>query len=77
MENKAQDDDLVMNLVELALDLPEQERRAYFQRACDGDSDLLEQAWEYVRWEARMRVPAGPPLSAALNEHPFEPGRSP
>ena len=75
MENKAQDDDLVMNLVELALDLPEQERRAYLQRACDGDSDLLEQAWEYVRWEARMQGflldPLYPP---PLNEHPFERG---
>ena len=39
MENKAQDDDLVMNLVELALGQPEQDRRAYLQRACAGESD--------------------------------------
>lgn len=76
MEHKAQDDDLVMNLVELALDLPEQERRAYLQRACDGDSQLFDQAWEYVQWEARMQgfllEPLYPP---PLNEHPFEPGQ--
>ena len=76
MENKAQDDDLVMNMVELALDLPERERRAYLERACDGDSQLFDQAWEYVQWEARMQGflldPLYPP---PLNEHPFEPGQ--
>jgi eukaryotic-like serine/threonine-protein kinase len=76
MENKAQDDDLVMNLVELALDLPERERRAYLQRACGGHSQLFDQAWEYVQWEARMQGflldPLYPP---PLNEHPFEPGQ--
>ena len=55
MENKAQDDDLVMNLVELALGQPEQERRAYLQRACAGESAVFDQAWEYVQWESRMQ----------------------
>lgn len=76
MENKAQDDDLVMNLVELALDLPAQQRRAYLEGACAGDSKLFDQAWEYVQWEARMQGflldPLYPP---PLNEHPFEPGQ--
>jgi eukaryotic-like serine/threonine-protein kinase len=75
MENKAQDDDLVMSLVELALDQPEPERRAFLQRACAGDPELFNQAWEYVQWETRMRGflldPLFPP---PLNEHPFEPG---
>ncbi len=75
MENKAQDDDLVMNLVDLALDLPAQERRAYLEGACAGDSELFDQAWEYVQWEARMQgfllEPLYPP---PLIEHPFEPG---
>ena len=75
MEKKAQDDDLVMNLVELALDQPEQERHAFLQRACAGDPELFTQAWEYVEWETRMRGflldPLYPP---PLNEHPFEPG---
>jgi eukaryotic-like serine/threonine-protein kinase len=75
MENKAQDDDLVMNLVELALGQPEQERRAYLQRACAGESELFDQAWEYVQWEGRMQGFLLEPLySPPLNEHPFEPG---
>ena len=75
MENKAQDDDLVMNLVELALNQPEQERRAYLQRACAGESELFDQAWEYVQWESRMQGFLLDPLySPPLNEHPFEPG---
>jgi len=75
MENKAQDDDLVMNLVELALNQPEQERRAFLQRACAGESELFDQAWEYVQWESRMQGFLLEPLySPPLNEHPFEPG---
>ncbi len=75
MENKAQDDDLVMNLVELALGQPEQERRAYLQRACAGESELFEQAWEYVQWESRMQGFLLEPLySPPVNEHPFETG---
>jgi tetratricopeptide (TPR) repeat protein len=75
MENKAQDDDLVMNLVELALGQPEQERRAYLQRACAGESAVFDQAWEYVQWESRMQGFLLEPLySPPLNEHPFEPG---
>jgi hypothetical protein len=75
MENKAQDDDLVMNLVELALGQPEQERRAYLQRACAGETELFEQAWEYVQWESRMKGFLMEPLySPPVNEHPFEQG---
>jgi eukaryotic-like serine/threonine-protein kinase len=75
MENKAQDDDLVMNLVELALNQPEQERRAYLQKACAGESELFDQAWEYVQWESRMQGFLLEPLySPPVNEHPFEPG---
>lgn len=55
MENKVLDDDLVMNLVELALSQPEPERREYLHRACAGDSELFNQAWEYVQWEIRMQ----------------------
>jgi serine/threonine protein kinase len=74
--DKAQDDDLVMNLVELALDQPEQARRAYLQRACAGESELFDQAWEYVQWESRMQGFLLEPLYSppSLNEHPFGPG---
>ncbi|MEO8052167.1 MAG: serine/threonine-protein kinase, partial [Acidobacteriota bacterium] len=75
MENKAQDDDLVMNLVELALNQPEEQRRAYLQRACAGETELFDQAWEYVQWESRMQGFLLEPLySPPLTEHPFEPG---
>ena len=40
MEHKAQDVDLVMNLIELALGQPEQDRRTYLQRACAGESEF-------------------------------------
>ncbi|HEV2198257.1 MAG TPA: protein kinase [Bryobacteraceae bacterium] len=76
MKNKAQDDDVVMSLVEFALDLPERERRAYLERACAGDTELFDLVWDYVQWESRMQGflldPLYPP--PPLNEHPFEPG---
>ncbi len=75
MPSKAQDDDLVMNLVELALARPAGERAVYLQSACAGDTELLTQVWQYVEWEERMNGflldPLYPP---AENEHPFEPG---
>jgi tetratricopeptide (TPR) repeat protein len=57
--NKAQDDDLVMGLVDLALAQPRGGREAYLRRACapDGqsfDRELFEEAWRYVQWEERM-----------------------
>jgi serine/threonine-protein kinase len=56
MENKAQqDDDLLMSLVEQALAQPEGQRHAYLESACAGDRELLEQAWNYVRWDERMQ----------------------
>jgi serine/threonine protein kinase/Flp pilus assembly protein TadD len=56
MENKAQqDDEVLMSLVEQALAQPEDQRRAYLERACAGNSELFEQAWNYVRWDQRMQ----------------------
>ncbi|MGD0298103.1 MAG: protein kinase [Bryobacteraceae bacterium] len=56
MENKAQqDDDVLMSLVEQALAQREDQRRAYLERACAGNSELFEQAWNYVRWDERMQ----------------------
>jgi hypothetical protein len=54
MSAKTQDDDLVMNLVELTLALPADERRAYVGRACADDSELFDEVWKYVEWEQRM-----------------------
>ena len=56
MENKAQpDDEVLMSLVEQALAQPVDQRRAYLERACAGNSELFEQAWKYVRWDERMQ----------------------
>ena len=75
MQSKTQDDDLVMNLVELALARPASERTVYLQSACAGDTELLTRVWHYVEWEERMNGflldPLYPPAEI---EHPFEPG---
>src|ERR1700682_5783080 len=73
---KAQDDDLVISLVELALARPSHEREEYLRDACAGDTELLTQVQNYVRSEERMNgfllEPLFPPAS---DEHPFEPGQ--
>ena len=76
MPNKAQDDDLVMNLVELALARPSGERHEYLSNACSGDADLLARVQDYVQWEERMNGFLLEPLfSGAPNEGPFTPGQ--
>ena len=74
MLNQAQDDDLVMNLVELALTRPADQREAYLRSACGNDTELYEQVLNYVQWEQRMDGFLLDPLyPAASYEHPFEP----
>ncbi len=75
MINKAQDDDLVMSLVDLALAHPADQREAYLKSACGADTELFDQTWSYVQWEQRMNGFLLDPLyPAASHEHPFEPG---
>jgi Flp pilus assembly protein TadD/TolB-like protein len=75
MPPKAQDDDLVMSLVEMALAKPAGEREAYLQSACSGDLELFSQVWNYVESEQRMNGFLLDPLyPQAQCEHPFEPG---
>ena len=73
--DKTQADDLVMNVVELALACPIGEREAYLRSACALDAVLFHQAWNYVQWEQRMNGflldPLYPPV---CSEHPFEAG---
>ena len=75
MQGKAQDDDLVMNLVERTLAIPAEEREAYLQKTCGGDTELFGQVWQYVQWEIRMKGflldPLGPTES---DEQNFKPG---
>src|SRR5580700_6047492 len=77
MEHKAQqDDELIIGLVEQALAQPVSEREAYLESACAGNSELLEQARNYVRWEERMNGFLLEPIYRPGEfEHPFEPGQ--
>src|SRR4051812_45104257 len=76
MPGKAQDDDLVMNLVESALGRPADEREPYVRNACGADAELFGQVWNCVEWEERMTgflsAPFGSPVT--VEEHPFAPG---
>ncbi len=71
---KAQDDDLVMTLVELALSQPLETRETYVRTACEGDTELFSQVWDYVRWDHRMQDFLLEPLFPALREHRFGSG---
>jgi tetratricopeptide (TPR) repeat protein/TolB-like protein len=75
MPHEAHDDDLVMSLVEMALARPPDDREAYLQSACAGNSELFGQVWNYVESEQRMKGFLSDPLfPRALFDHPFEPG---
>ena len=75
MLNKAQADDLVMNLVELALARPAGERQASLLSACEGDTELFDQAWKYVQWEQSMNGFLLDPLYPSRScDQLFEPG---
>jgi len=74
--HKAQDDELVMNLVEIALARPASERKSYLEEACEGEADLFDAVWKYVQAEQEMGGFLRAPLIPALEiEDPFEPGQ--
>jgi serine/threonine-protein kinase len=64
-----------MNLVELALACPIDERETYLRSACGHHAALFRLTWSYVQWDQRMNGflldPLYPP---PCHEHPFEPG---
>jgi eukaryotic-like serine/threonine-protein kinase len=72
--SKAQDDDLVMTLVELALSQPLETRETYVRTACAGDVELFTEVWDHVQWNDRLQDFLLEPLFPALPEHRFEPG---
>jgi len=51
---REQDDELVMGLVEKALEKPSSNREAYLREACGDNSELFERVWHYIEWEERM-----------------------
>ncbi|MEP7362896.1 MAG: protein kinase [Acidobacteriota bacterium] len=74
--HKAQDDELVMSLVELALERPAGEREFYVQEACEGDAELFQAVWKYVQAEEHMGGFLRDPLIPIVAiEDPFEPGQ--
>src|SRR3989442_825787 len=74
MQKQAQDDDLVMSLVDLALARPSGERETYLRSACPADPELLDQVRKYVEWDERMDGFLVDPLYCILFEYHFEPG---
>jgi len=71
---KAQDDDLVMHLVELALARPREQREVYVHKACRDNAELFDQVWHYIEWEERMQGFLLDPLyPSAPTEHSFKP----
>jgi tetratricopeptide (TPR) repeat protein/tRNA A-37 threonylcarbamoyl transferase component Bud32 len=75
VQNKAQDDDLVMSLVELALGRPPEDRESYLRGACGDDSRLFSEVWSYVQSEQRMQGFLLDPLYPSHSaEHRFQAG---
>jgi eukaryotic-like serine/threonine-protein kinase len=73
---QAQDDDMVMSLVDLTLAQPPDQRDEYLKNACAGNAELFSLVHEYVRWEERMRGFLLDPLyRSALAEPTFQPGQ--
>ena len=76
MQGRSRNDDLAMNLVELALSRPEDEREGYLRSACGSNTELFAEAWSYIHWEKRMQGflldPLHPP---ACGKAPFEAGQ--
>ncbi|NUN01151.1 MAG: protein kinase [Bryobacteraceae bacterium] len=63
-----------MNLVEVALARPPEEREQYLHSACP-DPEIFGEAWNYVQWEQRMNSFLLDPLfPAAEEEQPLRPG---
>jgi eukaryotic-like serine/threonine-protein kinase len=71
---KAHDDDVVMNLVELALSRPTDAREAWLRTTCGDDKELFSQVWNYVQWNHRMQDFLLDPLYPSLQEDRFTPG---
>src|SRR5437867_12336887 len=73
--SEAQDDEIVMSLVQLTLARPSGERETYLRRTCGDNSELFSLVWRYVEWEQRMNGFLLEPLQRPVSkEHPFEPG---
>ena len=76
MPTRAQDDDVVMNLVDSALGRPPDERDAFLRQACGEDGELFGQVWRYVQADERMQgFLLEPLINLMAPERPFEAGQ--
>lgn len=76
MRGKAQDDNLVMELVESTLTQPTGQREQYLRHACKDDPELFEEVWNYVQIEQRMSSFLLEPVCQLFAiERPFQPGQ--
>jgi serine/threonine protein kinase/Flp pilus assembly protein TadD len=71
---KAQDDEVVMTLVERALSQPPETQETFIRTACGGDVELFTEVWDYVRWNHRMKDFLLDPLFPTLPDQHFEAG---
>ena len=76
MPSEAERDELVMMLVESALERPPESRDEYLRSACGSNPELYQEVRERIGWEDRLgdflRVPLIERVHAA--EQPFQPG---
>jgi serine/threonine protein kinase/Flp pilus assembly protein TadD len=77
MRDDAEYDDLVMTLVESAVQRPPDRRDSFIRSACGQNSQLYEDVRSRVDWEERMEGFLREPLLPArdLVDRPFEPGQ--
>ncbi len=75
MENSADQDQRIMNILAAALKRPAAERSAFLQSECRGDLELLREVEEAVDWEERMGSFLREPLIACPSlDRPFQCG---
>jgi serine/threonine-protein kinase len=73
MLDKAQDTDLIISVVELALTRPAEEREAYVRQACGSNAELFDKVWRHISGEARMQGFLADPLPVSPTEFSFKP----
>src|SRR5262245_41069040 len=75
VHSKRHDDDVVMRLLEQALNKPVEDRELYLRKECVDDPELFQEVWKYIQWEQRMKSfliePLYPPVS---DDQSFQPG---
>jgi serine/threonine-protein kinase len=71
--DRAQDDEIVMSLVEKALACTPDQREAFVRASCGCDTDLFIRVWGYVQWDERMNGFLADALFAPESDDPFEP----